>query len=591
MSNIISWKFESGTRKSTATLNLETVSIVFRKLYNLYLKNKIKLLPARAANINTKMKRFWEFVELYKINNFYELLENINKWNKFLEDYKDRGGVKMSKDNIRQIRGAVIGFCEFCNLNYPEFAPNKDKFYILHVNNVEEDEILHLKTVTLTLENIPLSYKKEYIQYIQYRVTKNYDDKTIYGEHSVCRHLWIFLKTFTNIKLEDFSFDNATNLVNYIKTLTKKDGKILSLRMQQFIFYSIRSYIRFLAMSHDKYENILPYFEEFSIIRSEDIKTSSIPEYVYKEIRKKIKDTNDIHLKVFVLLLATYGLRRGEIINLTSKCIKTNEIDGSKYDLHFTSTKNNKYRIIYQIDSRLVLPIKTLIEFSKPLREESNKDLIFLKKHKAGRSVDKISLVSAAYLGTKLQDFININNITTEDGKSVKVTPHMFRRTIPEIYEKNGIQLETTQHVLGHRNISTTDKYYNRTNEFEYEKTMKKAIENMMYIDSELKNDSDKINDSLKLHRIIEEGYCTSETAYTSKSICKHLEGRGNCYGCPSMVTTPDYIPFFEEQIKNWKNETECLQYLGNHVTRHFEWKIGVVEGILEKLQGLSNVK
>jgi hypothetical protein len=165
----------------------------------------------------------------------------------------------------------------------------------------------------------------------------------------------------------------------------------------------------------------------------------------------------------------------------------------------------------------------------------------------------------------------------------------MFRRTIPEIYEKKGISLQTAQTILGHKRISITDKHYNRTNEYEYEKTIKTAIENMVYLKEATKAEIKTSFSTTDAYKIIEEGYCKSSTAYTSNNICEHLQARGNCYGCHQMITTPEYIPFFKNQLKVWKNEVKKLEYLGEHVTRHFKWKIQVVKGIIIKLEEIQN--
>lgn len=358
--------------------------------------------------------------------------------------------------------------------------------------------------------------------------------------------------------------------------------------MQNQIYTTIKAFISFLSSEDKSYENVLFIFNDFSIVRNNDIKTESIQENTLKRIVQKAKTIqNNPKLKTFILISANYGLRISDILDLKITCLKKVE---NRYDFEYYINKTNQYKTINNVSQVIVNCLKELINDSKKIREESNLDYLFLIKHTSSSRVNEIRIVTDTLLNRHLNKFIIENNILMENNEIPYITSKMFRRTIPSVYEKNGIPLQTAQNILGHSNISTTDKYYNKTNEYEYIKSMEKALDNITLI-SIPKQKSEEYtffyNDK-QYYNIIEEGYCTNSQHKPDDKICVYLESRGNCYGCPNLVTTPEYIPFFKQQIKNWKRELKKINHLNSHVTRHLFWKISLVKEIILRLESIN---
>lgn len=590
---MLSWEFQRKRYNELKTFKTSIddseIPVDFRKYFIDYLKSNILTKPERAYQIRHEHKSFWEFIKNKKIKNFHQLERFNYEWKLFMKE-------KFPNENTRRkTKGIILGFCEFCHQRDKDFAPSKIVFYKTHVSKYHPKTKILFKDLygedfELNFALIPFKIENQYLDYVNYRKRKGYVAKTIYGEHRVMKHLSNFMFHNRLDKIEDFTSSDVTNYVNYVKTLKNhRTNEILSARSQQFIYHTNRSFVRYLASIDNKYIEILNYFDEYNITSSEELSTQSISEDILHQIKKEIKSCKDIYLKPMLILLLTYGMRRTDILHLRIDCLQPNENDSKRYDLKYKNIKSNKYQTIYSVNPSLILPIKELIEYTKPLREKSNLDYLFLTINNSYKRLNEIDLLQEGAVGSKINRFIKEHNIKDSNGQYAKVSPHMFRRTIPEIYEKKGISLQTAQTVLGHKRISTTDKHYNRTNEYEYEKTIKIAIENMVYLKEPTKAEIKTLFSSTDAYKIIEEGYCKSSTAYTSSSICEHLQSRGNCYGCHQMITTPEYIPFFKNQLNVWKNEVKKLEYLGEHVTRHFKWKIKVVKGIIKKLEEIQN--
>lgn len=584
-------KIKGETKTYNCNVNIETIPKSFRAYFLSYLENLIEQNQQyKAAALVSAYSYIWEFILNSKILNFHDLISKLPLLKEHLNKIKTKKGTFLTKENKRLVLSKINIFCKYCHGIDKNFAPNQRLLYNLKENYINHNHIIYIPVENnidkaIFLEDVTLNCLEDFKSYLKYRVNRGDTSQTISGEVSSIKNLWEFMKTHNISSINEFDFEITINFVNHVKTLkNKKDRtKYLSLRMQQFIYNSTRDFIRYLSTINENYLSILSNFEEFKFKRGENKKLQSIPSSKYDLIKKSIKNMEDIYLKVFSLLIITYGLRRSEVLHLKYDCLKQNELNNKMYDLYFNNKKGkNKARTIYKIDPSLVLPIKTLIEKTKDLRKESKLDFIFLTKRISTQKVGTIGIIDAPRLTKKLNDFLIKKDI------DFKVTPHMFRRTIPTIYEKKGISLETTQQVLGHRFISTTDKYYNKTNEYAYINTMKEAVDKMHYI-KDISLISEEYNENNGFKMQIEEGYCTNKEVHTKEGLCKYLEGRGNCYGCPNMITTPEYIPFFESQIINWEKQFDELQYLGTNVSRHLEWKIGVVNEIISRLKRLNN--
>jgi len=136
-----------------------------------------------------------------------------------------------------------------------------------------------------------------------------------------------------------------------------------------------------------------------------------------------------------------------------------------------------------------------------------------------------------------------------------------------------------------HNTWYTTAKYYDKTNSEEYVNSMVEAVEQITIASSfnDLPSYMTKKDETLWR---IEEGYCKSETAVTDKSkMCPHLLKRESCFGCPSMVTTPDFIPALERLYEEWQEEINRLVEFGEDGIKHFEWRLSTISALIERLK------
>jgi integrase len=601
---LLTWEYTKNRygiiHKYNHTIDKNEIPFNFRNYYLDFVKKEIKNYPNKAQKNALIMKYYvWKFIEENKIINLYDLFSKYTLFEKHLNHCHSPVTKKLlTHGRKREVRSAIHSFANFCYKKDKKFAPHKKEFY-KNYRNDEKSIVIYdknKKRYFIDLKDIHINYYTLYKKYINFRHSQGYSELNIYGEHKATKHFWEFINTHRNKdKIADYTINDILEWIHYIKTLpnSKDTTKLLSLRMQNYIYTSISNFIKFIYSGNSEYEKVLLLIEKFSISRKNNYNSTSIPNNVLEEIINKAKYLeNNLKLKVFILISAYFGLRMSEILNLKIDCIRLNEIDNKKYDFYFYSKKSDKYRIIHKISKFVAENINLLIAETKQLREEANSDFIFLTKHTTTSRVGEITIVSSNWLNKELKKFIIDNNILTEDGKIPYLTSKIFRTTLPQFYENKGISLQTTQQILGHKNISTTDKYYNKTNEYEYEVSMQKAIDNITCMTL-----PDKYNDKYsfeyqnkKFYNTIEEGYCSSQEFNNSTKICKYLEARGNCYGCTNMVTTPEYLPFFKKQIEIWTEQLKKIEYLGSHVSRHLEWKIGVVKEIILRLEIINNV-
>lgn len=462
---------------------------------------------------------------------------------------------------------------------YDKLEINKNKKLIV----VIEENIKY----QINYKRVPLFLTFFYVEFIKIMLKKRGANSTRHLNTHIVR-FWDFCKEQNINSFDGFNPQITNYFIAYLNTSFTKIGKNAPLKQntKRACYQAVYLFFEYSKFFYSDDFKSLNYFngEPFDV---GEILTESIPEPVLRDIKMNLLSYHDIYVRTYVLIALNYGMRYSEIIGLTDKCLIKNDLGKHKYDLYFKTSKGNRYRTIYSINNTIAKEIQKLIEYSKEVREEFNLDKIFAKI--SNQSKYCFVIYNNTVMNRKINTYLKDNNIKHPSGADFKITSHMFRRTIPEMYSKKGVSIYTAKEVLGHKSIATTQKYYDRTNEYEYEKSMGIAIEKISVFKNIEEIEISAVKENPEKFRIIEEGYCTNSDTVNSNKICPHLIGRGNCYGCPSMVTTPDYLPFFYNQLKIEKKNLDNVYDFGLDVARHYEWKIGIIKEIINKLEGLSD--
>ena len=459
------------------------------------------------------------------------------------------------------------------------------------IENNELEEVMYSfeneKRYIMKYYKVPEFLKSFYVSCLKDIIVKRGSEQArLFNSHIV--RFWDFCKLQNIDSFEKFNPQITNYFIAYLNTsLTKDKNKNPLSQSTKRVTYS--SVYLFFSHSLFFYEDD---FKSLNYFRGEpfetgEILTESIPEPVLKEIKANLFKYHDIYVSTYILLALNYGMRFSEIINLKEDCLIYNELGKNKYDLHFYSGKINRHRTLYSINNTIAKKIKELIEYSKELRVKHGRKEIFIDVNKLNDS--KYTVFDNVKMNRLLNLYMKDNNIKHPSGDDMHLTTHMFRRTLPEMFSKKGVDIFIAQEVLGHKSIATTKKYYDRTNEYEYEKSMQEALGKITVFGSIEEINISAIKSNPLRYKVIEEGYCANEECVNGSKLCPQLQSRGNCYGCSSMITTPEYLPFFYRQLENEQKHLDDVQSFGVDVARHYEWKIGIIKEIITKLERLAS--
>ena len=414
---------------------------------------------------------------------------------------------------------------------------------------------------------------KEYILALQ-RV-KSKTDSSLYTECCQMLIFFKFLNEFDIKELTTYSYLDNQKLLAYLKTSITKRGKPLAQSSQRLVYTFFKSFSIWLFNNYpNEAPNINIFIGKPFINNNATIKTDYFSDDILKKIKDGIKNETNIQTKAYISLLYHYGLRSGDITNLTIECIKMSDKDG-KYDLHYFDHKAKEDVVIPAILPHVSATLSKLIHYTHEYRKETKTKYIFFDISKS-----KARLMNS-YQKARLNKFVKEHNVTN-NGSNIKITAHMFRRTLATNMQSDGVTLEATQSILNHKNKRTTFNHYVKTKENDYIEQITKVLDNMIII----KNISNLQDSNLPAKNIrLADGYCTNENMIVDNNyICDIYKKRANCYGCDKMVTTPKFIPYFKKLIKQKEDELDTNGIYGLHVTRQIEFEIELAQALVEKL-------
>jgi site-specific recombinase XerD len=146
--------------------------------------------------------------------------------------------------------------------------------------------------------------------------------------------------------------------------------------------------------------------------------------------------------RALVLFLVDTGCRVSEACGVTMKDIdlKTGRI--------LVEGKGSKQRHVY-LGSRAISAVWLYIQEERPEPAQVDQDNLFLTED--GYPMSRFCLREAI---TRLAD-----KASEMTGEGIHATPHMFRHTAAVNHLKNGMDLVSLQHLLGHAEIATTRAY------------------------------------------------------------------------------------------------------------------------------------
>lgn len=434
----------------------------------------------------------------------------------------------------------------------------------------------------------PENVAKRHFEYIkESKELKLKTESSLYTEVKMIHYLFNFLiiKNITNLSL--FSYGTLQEFYAFLKTTTSKAGDPLSQSSQRLAYTFFKNFSKWLYENHPDEAPPFNIFMKSHFKRNnENVKTAYFSDNMLKQIRKALADEDDIYTKAYILISLYYGLRSSDIVALKDDCLSISDKDG-KYDLHYIDHKQNESVTIPAIASPVTRAISALMLHTDLFRKISNTRNIFVyQTHK------KMIQTLDPYQTPRLNKFVKKHNIVDDSGHLIKITSHMFRRTLATNLQSNGAPIETTQSILNHKHKRTTLQYYVKTKDEDYINQITSTLEHMQIIantqDIEIIQEDFDVNNALRLS----DGYCTNKAmAIDADYMCDTFQKRGNCYGCSKMVTTPDFLPYFKSLVKEKEQEIETKSIYGTNIIQHIEFEKDLIEVLIEKLEKFGEIQ
>lgn len=248
-----------------------------------------------------------------------------------------------------------------------------------------------------------------------------------------------YKKTFAQFKgyLEDIEVDNVLNLTqsnakDFVYFMIQKDLKPAT----------INTYIRYIKSAYNLLSDEGTVENIFKGIKQVKVDEKSIDVLSVEEIKELLKAMDlgsytEFRDYVFIHVLIDTFSRIGETLALTKK-----DVDLVNHTVTFNKTKSRKLRTV-PISKTTVKLLKKLIKET----EEFESEYIFLSWN--GKPMEN----SGRQLSTKLKEYAK------RAGIKKRVHPHLFRHSASAHFLKETGNIRVLQKILGHSDISITQRY------------------------------------------------------------------------------------------------------------------------------------
>lgn len=546
----------------------EEVPDVFKEDYYRFCKTKFSKDIAGISLSNRKLisaaKRFWNHSSQNECRTYNDLLEVL---------------VAFKKDNGYGVTFIYQFLGEQLNIDINrEIIKVKKKEGNHFVIDYGENNIVYIN-----LNNVDDAWKEHYVSHMK-ALSKVLSHSTLKGVNSSLNHWFCYLQTIGNLALNELNAEVMHGFIVYIKG---KNFKTKTIRAQK---EALQSYIT--ALYHKKLIRDIQFLDALGKSKAQDPLIESLPESVMKQLGKALKKEQDPYTKAYLTIGYFLGLRHGEIVDLDVDCLKPMneyEISGEAWELHYAIEKNdNPHRTRTLIPQPVVEAINQLKVHTQHIREISDTTKLFIHYRN-----NKVSVPYLAYFASKIASFVKIHQIIDSEGELIVLHSKILRTSFISRMVAAGVDPYTLSEMF-HENIETTLKYYDKTNAEEYTIEMAEAVENIHIVKGfdELKTEFTIEVDDENYWRV-GSGYCTSSKAVANKDhMCSHIRNWGNCFTCPSYVTTSDHIPALQRYVDEWEDEIELLLEQGRSEDslKHLYARKDIVSLLVKRLQEFKSL-
>lgn len=279
----------------------------------------------------------------------------------------------------------------------------------------------------------------------------------------------ITLRSISHQKNYRLSMNYLTRVIgenNYVSEITTEDiSKFIIVLKDKLTNSSMHTYIKYAKM-------LFNYLEEENYISKTPFRKRQTPRREDIEIEVFTKDdinlildyvnSNDHKMFVFLSLLLLIGTRPIDLVNLTYGDIK---LEQKRIIIKMAKTGNLIIFPIYEDLRNFLLEV-----FPNILNEAPDK-LIFEN-------------YTVPYVGLKYRRFLRRLKIPKEKGYTLKT----FRKTFGTNMASLNIPTKDLMYIMGHREVSTTMKYYIQPKSEEIEKRITNESRKLLKIEDKMED-------------------------------------------------------------------------------------------------------
>lgn len=341
--------------------------------------------------------------------------------------------------------------------------------YLLYDNN--SDNSLYLPENNLKAGELFMVYYKEFANYYSFNNSKN----TIRQNLSLLK-MFFSLETIKNKKINELEKIDIKNALAELNQHYKKGSGAINCTiaaLRKYFYFINENKIDTLDLSVLKISLPKKIIRGSSPIRFKQVYNFFIKEY---HNTKTFTERRDL---IAILLYSATGARKSELIPL-----KISDIDFQRNAVKIFQSKTQKYRYILISDLVIEHLNNYLIEREK---YAVNNDCVFINNN--GKPI-KYHVMSE--LSKRIYNKYNISFYL-----------HQFRAGFVNDSYEAGNDLPTTQRLVGHENIITTEKHYLNVGDKHLKDAAKRMPSFNIYDNASITENKKEIKNNIDLQYII----------------------------------------------------------------------------------------
>lgn len=273
--------------------------------------------------------------------------------------------------------------------------------------------------------------------FINHKKASEIKPGTIKFYMSHCHHFELFLKDRYNLKaVEELTEDMAADYILWNKK------NVSASTINKRINILLKNLLRFYKLD-SKFKQVMSFKKMTELgLSYEPVDKKVLIDILNYLETIRVEVYNGLMRKTAVILLAYTGVRLNELVT-----IEINNIDLEKRTILLTTTKSGRARLAFIHDDAIPI-IKMAIDDAVKKKRK-----LLLWNNSSNKPM---TTRAVTYFLDKIKKDLDLE----------RLHPHMFRHFFASNLLQNGVDLKVTMDLMGHTNLSTTQKYLHSSAEY-----------------------------------------------------------------------------------------------------------------------------